>query len=390
MFPGVAVAPAVARPGDRDRGRNTDAVPGVAVAPALACPQSDRRPSRRLAVQLQSRFRIAVDRSPRHSGYRPTVWLAPASNPSLRGRNVSTRVKGRIRVLMYRIASGAGRLACGAAAVAGTLVFFACTAAWVPRRRPRPRQRRQPTLAAHRLPRTPAPAPAAPAPRPAGTLTLTTPCGNALGMPPARAAAARQRPVPVDSRAVLRQAGRHLRGDSNRNLHVLRRDPAQRDVAGVFVSMDEAAEQTMRADFKALWATNFLEDLSIELTRVHLPERHRRRDRDLPHGGARAGRDRQLRGPQADRPQQIDEKLRERAIEVRLVRSWTMRSSGVKTVLRQMMAEKGFTNAEVDHKVVPVAGRPKLVNITFNVSEGRRSRSRRSTSSATRPSATAR
>ena len=34
------------------------------------------------------------------------------------------------------------------------------------------------------------------------------------------------------------------------------------------------------------------------------------------------------------------------------------------------MAEKGFTNAEVSHKVTPVAGGPKLVNVTFNVSEG--------------------
>ena len=33
---------------------------------------------------------------------------------------------------------------------------------------------------------------------------------------------------------------------------------------GVFRPLDEAAERTMLADFKALWATNFLEDLSIE------------------------------------------------------------------------------------------------------------------------------
>ena len=42
----------------------------------------------------------------------------------------------------------------------------------------------------------------------------------------------------------------------------------------------------------------------------------------------------------------------------------------IKTVLREMMAEKGFTNAVVDHKITPVAGGPKLVNVTFNVSEG--------------------
>ena len=33
---------------------------------------------------------------------------------------------------------------------------------------------------------------------------------------------------------------------------------------GIFVPWDEAAEQATRVDFKTLWGTNFLEDLSIE------------------------------------------------------------------------------------------------------------------------------
>ncbi len=67
----------------------------------------------------------------------------------------------------------------------------------------------------------------------------------------------------------------------------------------------------------------------------------------------------------------IEEQLRERGIELRLdsfLDEGVIRR--VKTVLRAMMAEKGFTNAEVNHKVTPVAGGPKLVNVTFNVSEG--------------------
>jgi outer membrane protein assembly factor BamA len=86
----------------------------------------------------------------------------------------------------------------------------------------------------------------------------------------------------------------------------------------------------------------------------------------------------------------IDEKLRERNVELRLdsfLDEGSIRR--VEGVLRSFMAEKGFTNAEVSHKVTPVAGGPKLVNVTFNVSEGRRSRSARWTSSATRRSATA-
>ena len=67
----------------------------------------------------------------------------------------------------------------------------------------------------------------------------------------------------------------------------------------------------------------------------------------------------------------IDEKLREQNIEVRLdsfLDEGSIRR--VESVLREMMAEKGFTNAEIDHKVTPVAGGPKLVNVTFTVGEG--------------------
>ena len=45
----------------------------------------------------------------------------------------------------------------------------------------------------------------------------------------------------------------------------------------------------------------------------------------------------------------------------------------VEGVLREMMAEKGFTNAEVSHRVTPVAGGPKLVNVTFDGRRGTRS-----------------
>jgi hypothetical protein len=67
----------------------------------------------------------------------------------------------------------------------------------------------------------------------------------------------------------------------------------------------------------------------------------------------------------------IDEKLREKNIEVRLdsfLDEGSIRR--VEGVLREMMAEKGFTNAEIGHKVAPVAGGPKLVNVTFTVGEG--------------------
>jgi len=39
-------------------------------------------------------------------------------------------------------------------------------------------------------------------------------------------------------------------------------------------------------------------------------------------------------------------------------------------VLRGMMAEEGFTEADVSHEVTEIAGGPKLVNVTFQISDG--------------------
>jgi outer membrane protein insertion porin family len=145
---------------------------------------------------------------------------------------------------------------------------------------------------------------------------------------------------------------------------------------GKFVPYDDRAEQQMIADFKALWDTKFLEDLSIEVTDhtfengvvgkmvvYRMEERERVKIVDY----------RNTKGESVSiiKRSDIDEKLRERNIEVRLD-SFLDDSSirRVKGVLRELMAEKGFTNAEVNHKVTPVAGGPKLVNVTFTVGEG--------------------
>src|SRR5207244_3004662 len=74
----------------------------------------------------------------------------------------------------------------------------------------------------------------------------------------------------------------------------------------------------------------------------------------------------------------IDEKLREMNISLRLD---SFRDDAairrVEGVIRSFMAEKGFSDAEVSHRVVPVAGGPKLVNVIFNVSEGPKVKIRR-------------
>jgi outer membrane protein insertion porin family len=145
---------------------------------------------------------------------------------------------------------------------------------------------------------------------------------------------------------------------------------------GQFVPYDEKAEEQMIADFKALWATRFLEDLSVEVTDhtfengavgkmvvYRMEERERVKIVDY----------RNAKGDSISiiKRSDIDDKLRERNIEVRLdsfLDEGSIRR--VESVLREMMAEKGFTNADVGHKVSPVAGGPKLVNVTFTVGEG--------------------
>jgi outer membrane protein insertion porin family len=139
----------------------------------------------------------------------------------------------------------------------------------------------------------------------------------------------------------------------------------------IWVPYDESVEAVMRGDFQRLWATNFLDDLRIEVTdytfangvvgkilTYHMEERER--VKIVNYEGTK----------EIDRTK-IDEQLRMRGIEMRLD---SFRDPAairrVETVLREMMAEKGFTNADVKHTVTAVAGGPKLVNVTFHIGDG--------------------
>src|SRR6185503_5368751 len=145
-----------------------------------------------------------------------------------------------------------------------------------------------------------------------------------------------------------------------------------------WVPWDETAEKTVSEDFKRLWATNFLDDLSVEtedyvftngvvgkLVTYHMEERERIKLVDY-EGSKKVERTK------------IDEKLRELNVSLRLD---SFRDDAAirraESVIRSFMAEKGYSNAEVTHTVTPVAGGPKLINVTFHVEEGPKVKIRR-------------
>jgi outer membrane protein insertion porin family len=220
-------------------------------------------------------------------------------------------------------------------------------------------------------------APATADPPPEAQLPIaTTACGSPVGAPSALPPAGSPPFVWILELCFQSQGGFSTIDIDTYRYYIELQKLVSRPKEGVFVPYDEKTEQTMLGDFKKLWATNFLDNLSIEITEhtfpngvigkmivYHMEERERIKIVDY--------RDADGESISIIKRTDIDTKLRERLIEMRLD---AFRDDGairrVEGVLREMMAEKGFTNAQVDHTVTPVAGGPKLVNVTFVVGEG--------------------
>jgi outer membrane protein insertion porin family len=154
-------------------------------------------------------------------------------------------------------------------------------------------------------------------------------------------------------------------------------DRVSRPSQGIWTAWDDSLEQLAIADFKTLMGkTNFLDDMRIEVNDHTFPngavgrvvsyvmeERQRVKIVDYRDG---TGEPIKLL-----KRSDIDEKLREANVELRLDSFVDDRAiKRIKTVLDEMAAEKGFTDAVIDHRITAVAGGPKLVNVTFMVSEG--------------------
>jgi outer membrane protein insertion porin family len=158
--------------------------------------------------------------------------------------------------------------------------------------------------------------------------------------------------------------------DAETYLYYVKLQPS-RPSQGMWVTYDDAAYDIALADFKRLWATGFLDDLSIEATdyqfangvtgkviTYHLEERPR--VKLVTYQGTKV----------IDRAK-IDERLREKDIALQLDSFLDERGlARIDKVLRDMMSEKGYARAEVSHTVASVAGGPKLVNVTFTINQG--------------------
>jgi outer membrane protein insertion porin family len=140
---------------------------------------------------------------------------------------------------------------------------------------------------------------------------------------------------------------------------------------GIWVPYDEGAERTILDDFRRLWATNFLDNLSIDvkdytfsngvvgkLVTYNLEERQRVKIFDFV-------------GTKKIERSAIDDKLREQNITLRID---TFMDPGlvrrIEGIVREMLKEKGYQFADVTHTITEVAGGPKLINLTFHMSEG--------------------
>ncbi len=140
---------------------------------------------------------------------------------------------------------------------------------------------------------------------------------------------------------------------------------------GVWVPYDDKTEASLLEDFKRLWATNFLDDLSIEVLdapydngvmgkRIIYRMEERQRVKIVDYAGSK----------KLDQAK-IEEKLKEQNILIRLdsfIDPGQIRK--VESVVRSFMASKGYQYAEVTHELKPLPSGPKLVNLTFNVVEG--------------------
>ena len=216
-----------------------------------------------------------------------------------------------------------------------------------------------------------------------GIPCVATPVGPAAAAEPARpapsAAAAQSPQPPLDSPGLLHnvelrfpnQGGVSMVEPQTYLYYMQIGSHVSRPSEGIWTPYTEEMEEIVLADFRRLWDTNFLDDLWIEVVddpfengvegvRVIFNMEERQRVKIVGYSGSE----------ELDRGD-IEEKLQEAGIAIRLDSFINPRTvSRIEAALRLMFSEKGYQFAEVSHDITTVAGGPKLVHLTFHMSEG--------------------
>ncbi len=130
-------------------------------------------------------------------------------------------------------------------------------------------------------------------------------------------------------------------------------------------------EQTVLEDFKRLWGTKFLDNLWIDVKDVPYPNgvigkhitynmEERQRVKIVDYTGSKKVEQ-----------TKIDDKLKEENVQIRLdtfIDPELIRR--VEGIVRDMLAEKGYQFATVTHEIKSMPGGPKLIHLSFLMTEG--------------------
>lgn len=153
-------------------------------------------------------------------------------------------------------------------------------------------------------------------------------------------------------------------------LHYVRLRPSEASL-GLWRTFDDDADRTARDDFGRLWATGFLDDLLIETVpypfangaegvvvvyRMHERQRVKLVDYEGLDSVGRSA---------------VMDALKEKGITLRLDAFLDpLQVRRAVTVIRDLMADKGFPYAEVTPSVEPLPDQPQLARVRFVISEG--------------------
>ena len=138
-----------------------------------------------------------------------------------------------------------------------------------------------------------------------------------------------------------------------------------------WVPYTDDIEQILVEDFRRLWDTGFLDDLSIDVA-------------DVPYDNGVVGKYLTFRFEERARVRifsfegseeidrsDIEQAMQENELGIRIDAFLDQgKVSQVKALLRTMFSSEGYPFAEVDHELTELPGGPKVVELTFQMSEG--------------------